>query len=121
VVSELYEDDMRALHLRNGSTIPAKSDSVKDQHIRILLVEDVSLNMILMKGILKKNMPGAVVFEALNGLQAVEIALREKMDLILMDVQMPEMDGLQATRLIRKEKNSKNRRTPIIAITAGDN
>jgi PAS domain S-box-containing protein len=119
LIGELYRHELNAKY--SNSTIGVSPYLVpKDvRKIDILLVEDVSLNMILMKGILKKNLPNAVVHEAVNGRQAVEIALLVIMDLILMDVQMPEMDGLQATRLIRKEKNSKNRRTPIIAITAG--
>jgi CheY-like chemotaxis protein len=53
-----------------------------------------------------------------NGKQAVELCARETFDLILMDVQMPEMDGLQATGLIRKNQSSRHAHTPIIAMTA---
>ena len=52
-----------------------------------------------------------------NGKQAVEIAFTLKPDLILMDILMPEMDGLEATRLIRQ--NAQTRSIPVLAITAG--
>jgi PAS domain S-box-containing protein len=119
ITAEIYQKDLQVPSISVPSGEAADSVVKPLDNIHVLVVEDVSLNMMLMRGILKKSLPHAIIHEAVNGRQAVEIAIREKMDIILMDVQMPEMDGLEATRLIRKEKISKNRRTPIIAITAG--
>ena len=80
--------------------------------VRLLVVDDAKDNRLLLDRILSKN--GAVVAEASNGQEAVDLALKESFDLILMDVQMPVMDGLQATRILREKGYSR----PIIALTA---
>jgi PAS domain S-box-containing protein len=84
--------------------------------LRILLAEDNVINSALATGILEKR--GHSMFVAVNGREAVEAAAREAFDLILMDVQMPEMDGFEATRCIRASDLPTGRRTPIVAMTA---
>ena len=61
---------------------------------------------------------GHNVSVAKNGLETLEIFEREQFDLILMDVQMPKMDGLQATRIIREKEQENGLHTPIVALTA---
>ncbi len=78
---------------------------------RILVAEDNDSNYILMNYILKKHYE---YFRARNGQEAVELAETEKPDLILMDLKMPVMDGLEATRLIK----AKTPDLPIVALTA---
>jgi len=82
---------------------------------RILLAEDNLVNQKLAVRIIEKQ--GHTVAAVRNGRQAVELAEREAFDLILMDISMPEMDGLEATALLR-EKHKQERRIPIIAMTA---
>jgi CheY-like chemotaxis protein len=84
--------------------------------LRILLAEDNVINRTLATAILEKR--GHSVVTAVNGREAVEAATREPFDLIFMDVQMPEMNGLEATRLIRKAEQTAGRHTPIAAMTA---
>jgi CheY-like chemotaxis protein len=84
--------------------------------LRILLAEDSLVNQRLAVGLLEKH--GHSVLVANNGKEAVAANKAEAFDLILMDVQMPEMDGLQATELVRAQERQTGRHTPIIAMTA---
>jgi signal transduction histidine kinase/ligand-binding sensor domain-containing protein/CheY-like chemotaxis protein len=81
----------------------------------VLLAEDNVINQKVALTILKRE--GCTVDVAENGLQAVEMAMAKTYDLILLDCQMPEMDGFEAAATIRKLETD-NRRTPIIAATA---
>ena len=80
---------------------------------RFLLVEDDSVNRMAMERILAKF--GCTVLSAGNGREALEMLGREKVDLVFMDVQMPVMDGMEATRIIREELKLT---VPIVAMTA---
>jgi len=64
------------------------------------------------------NRRGHLVEVAQNGLQAVELVAQRPFDLVLMDLQMPDMDGLEATAMIREREKQHGGRTPIIALTA---
>ena len=80
----------------------------------ILVVEDNPVNMELVRDLLEIN--GHDVFEASNGQAAIEIASRVKPDLILMDIQLPGIDGLEAARII--SGNNDLSHIPIVALTA---
>lgn len=96
-------------------SIPETSRSTVQRHI--LLVEDNVDNQFLVERILKK--AGYWVVIAGNGVAAVSAVRQTRYDLILMDVQMPEMDGFEATRAIRAWEREHNvGRVPIIALTA---
>ncbi|WP_159778345.1 PAS domain S-box protein [Flavobacterium sp. 9AF] len=83
--------------------------------INILIVEDNKVNMLLTKTLVSKAFPNAVISEASNGLHAVDVFKIAKPEIILMDIQMPVMNGYEATELIRKV----NKDVIIIALTAG--
>jgi signal transduction histidine kinase/CheY-like chemotaxis protein len=83
----------------------------------ILIVDDIEINRFILSQLLSDS-DASVVF-AENGVQAIDIYKSQKVDIILMDVVMPEMDGLDATRKIRNEASEFNPNTiPIIALTA---
>jgi len=90
-------------------TVPEKTDRP-----RVLLVEDNDRNIRLIEEILRANRYEVAV--ATNGLQAIEAAQALQPDLILMDLQLPEMDGLTATRRLRS--NPVTAAIPILALTA---
>jgi|SRR5450432_2218154 len=82
----------------------------------ILVAEDVEMNQHLIRHILESS--GARVVIAKNGSEALDLVQQQSFDCILMDVQMPEMDGIQATEQIRNLKDIHASSIPIIALTA---
>lgn len=84
--------------------------------LSVLLAEDTPANQKVVTTILRKR--GHCVTVAQNGREAVELNGRQTFDVVLMDVQMPVMDGLQATSEIRKHERKSDRSTPVIAMTA---
>ena len=95
-----------SLRLRIGSAddLPAREDTLSDSSIlkgsKLLLAEDNEMNRIVANTILEQY--GAVVDNAFNGNEAINMLNAAKYDLVLMDVRMPEMDGLEATAFIRQ-------------------
>lgn len=83
---------------------------------KILLVEDTEDNRFMMRRLLE--MDGYDVVEARNGQEAVQLAEAEKPQLVLMDLSLPVIDGLAATRLLRRMPGFAD--TPIIAVSAHD-
>lgn len=88
----------------------------QDKSLTVLLVEDTEDNRFMMRRLLE--MTGYRVVEAMNGEEAVKLAEKETPQLILMDLSLPVIDGLAATRLIRKLPALAS--TPIIAVSAHD-
>jgi signal transduction histidine kinase len=84
------------------------------ENLNVLIVEDDDLNQKVLQSLLETK--GMKCQVANNGLEALEIMLKHKFDLILMDIQMPEMDGLECTKKIKR--HSEWRDIPIIALTA---
>jgi len=84
--------------------------------LRILLVEDNPMNQIFAQGILKKL--DSVVTTVENGQEAIDAYDKQTFDIILMDGQMPKMDGFEATQMIRAKEEGTGRHIPIIALTA---
>ena len=87
-----------------------------ERPLRILVAEDNVVNQRLAVSLLERR--GHSVTVARNGRQAVEATARERFDVVLMDVQMPEMNGLEATETIRARESASGTRVPIIAMTA---
>lgn len=99
-------------------TLSEAVDSEKnDSPVRILLAEDSAVNQLVVTGILSKL--GYVVDPVFNGQEALARLREFAYDLVIMDIQMPEMDGLEATRIIRDQASAVLRHdVPVIALTA---
>jgi CheY-like chemotaxis protein len=85
--------------------------------MRILVAEDDTINQKLIVSLLRK-MGFMDVTVASNGKQAAETYAARDFDMVLMDIQMPEIDGFEATRLIRADEQRRGKRVPIVACTA---
>jgi signal transduction histidine kinase/CheY-like chemotaxis protein/integral membrane sensor domain MASE1 len=117
--SELHQAIARILCYGEGpQSTPAAIQAVQNhsQLLHILLVEDNAVNQRVASGLLEKR--GHRVVVAGNGIEALKALEREAYDLVLMDVQMPEMDGLEATAKIREMEKHGARHQPVIALTA---
>ena len=105
-----------------ASTAPSFAEDAapltqRDRKLRVLLAEDNSINQDVTIGMLELLGCDCVIAE--NGRRAVELLSgSQRFDLVLMDCQMPEMDGFEATRLVRSIEAASGRRTPIVAVTA---
>jgi CheY-like chemotaxis protein len=85
-------------------------------HLRILLAEDNTVNQVLAVRLLEKR--GHKVTVAANGKEALAAIEKDSFDLVFMDVQMPEMDGFEATERIRANEKASGNHLPVIAMTA---
>ncbi len=94
----------------NSSTVLTYSS------LRILIAEDQPVNMFLLTTIIKDLLPEAEIIESTNGIDAVAMFIRRKPDLVFMDIQMPDLNGYETTRVMRS--GEKDTRVPIIALTA---
>lgn len=98
---------------RNG-----KPKEIRLHDLNILLAEDNEFNTMVAVDTLERMIPGVRIDVAPTGKVAVELAIKNRYDLILMDLQMPEMDGYEATRLLRSYNDENINSVPIIAMTA---
>jgi len=93
--------------------------NIYEKNFNILVVEDTILNMVLVKAMLSSILPKSKIVEAVNGKEAINKFKEENISIIFMDIQMPILDGISATREIRKlEKLENKKNIPIIALTA---
>jgi len=120
---ELYTTLSRAIqYTKKDSEIPVAkvntTQSVFLQPLKVLLADDNPVNMALNLRMMNSLTPNAKLIEAVNGQEALDQCKKEVFDLILMDVQMPVMDGIEATKLIRLLPNYTS--VPIIGVTAGN-
>ena len=87
---------------------------------KILIVEDVMLNMMLIKKLVRVHCPDAIILEATDGQQGVNVFIEQQPDLIFMDIHMPVLDGYLATQSIRSFAEENALKQPIVvALSAG--
>jgi len=108
-------DDNTAL-IEKATPADEQVNSATGRRINILVAEDTPFNQKFIRRLLDRWGHRSVIVE--NGRKAIEALAREKFDLVLMDVQMPEMDGFEATQAIRAQEAASGTHVPIIAMTA---
>lgn len=120
--SELRDAIARVLGVRKKEAIPLVTTAslgdprASTRHLRVLLAEDNTVNQRLAVRLLEKR--GHQVVVTANGREALTALEKETFDLVLMDVQMPEMDGLEATAALRQKENGSELRSWVVALTA---
>ncbi|HKD38558.1 MAG TPA: response regulator, partial [Pirellulales bacterium] len=116
--SELVESLLNATSASNRASDDGQlpHDGAPGRSLRVLLVEDGAVNREVALGLLE--IAGHDVTIAENGFEALEVFDKARFDVILMDLEMPKMDGLQAAQAIRQREGASGERVPIIAMTA---
>ncbi|GAB4398722.1 MAG: hypothetical protein OHK0053_17850 [Microscillaceae bacterium] len=112
-LSHLYESRTEEEKVNPAANLP----EIYQETYTILIAEDNAINLLLARKMLTSLIPNAHLVEARNGEEAIQMFFQEKPDLVLMDVQMPKINGYEATRRIRSQKEGPQ--VPIIALTAG--
>jgi CheY-like chemotaxis protein len=108
--------------LKENSAVAAAAEldqpapASRTRRLRLLLAEDNPVNQLLAARLLEKQ--GHEVVVVANGQEAIEVSARDPFDAVLMDVQMPVVDGMTATRTIREREKRTGAHLPIIALTA---
>jgi CheY-like chemotaxis protein len=88
---------------------------------RFLVVDDHPINRLLVRQILKNNWKNCELVEADNGIKALDALRQQDFDVVLMDMVMPEMDGIEATTALRLSFDQPTRDTPVLGLTANVN
>ncbi|MDD2475647.1 MAG: response regulator [Dysgonamonadaceae bacterium] len=123
VLAELKNEKLRAEKLNKNNLEKAASHdnieySLQEKSFTILIAEDNQVNMYLAKILVQQLTPNSIIVEARDGEEAVKLFFENKPDFVLMDIQMPNMNGYEATQKIRSEEQGEP--TPIVALTAGN-
>lgn len=118
-IEDIY-NSLSRLNQKNGEAAYTDAKSIKatGDVVKVLIAEDNKVNMLLATTIIKRIAPNAVILEAGNGHQALGHFELNQPDLILMDIQMPEMNGFETTQKIREMEQDTH--VPIIALTAAN-
>jgi two-component system, sensor histidine kinase and response regulator len=118
VHAELRDAMVTVLNVTGQGPEPVTRHSVREERARcsVLVADDVEINREMVRIILEKQ--GHRVTMACNGREAVDLYLQGRFDIVFMDMQMPVLDGYQATREIRVHEQARDRVTPVVAMTA---
>lgn len=115
--SQTFNDEPASF--RNARECHVEKSELYESSFRILVVEDNQINMMLINAIFSSIMPSCKILQAENGDQALAIFMNESPDIVFMDVQLPGKDGRKITEEIRVLESGREKRIPVIALTAG--
>ena len=118
VLAELKNEKMQKSKIKKTQTIDEKENLLKEEVFNILIAEDNEVNMHLAKIMIQQLLPKSTIIEARDGEEAVRLFFDKNPDFVLMDIQMPNMNGYEATQEIRLKEEGIS--TPIVALTAGN-
>ena len=112
---------LRIIAVKEAQAAAAMARHLADQPFRILLVDDNAVNLLVTRMMLKKCFPKVDVMEASSGAVALDMLRTQHVDLALMDMVMPEMDGMQTTERLRQDFDAPKCHLPVLALTASVN
>jgi signal transduction histidine kinase/ActR/RegA family two-component response regulator len=112
---------LRRIAMHDAKVAAEMARTLVDQVLQILLVDDNAVNLLVARMMLKKCFPQATIVEASNGPDALVALRKQYFDLVLMDMVMPDMDGLQVTQAIRQTLPAPVCNMPVLALTASSN
>lgn len=112
------ESVQTATPLNTAGSSHSVQQAINELAVEILVVDDNPVNRLLVQQVIHAHWPLAKVTQAENGQKALTRLSAQKFDLILMDMLMPEMDGIEATQLVRQDPSSPNQWIPVLGLTA---
>jgi signal transduction histidine kinase/ActR/RegA family two-component response regulator len=116
-----FQLPLRSVAIKEAQAAAEMARMLVDKPIQILLVDDNAVNLLVARMMLKKCFPRAQIVEASSGAFALEKLQEQHFDLTLMDMVMPEMDGMQVTRTLREKFPAPTCHMPVLALTASAN
>ena len=116
-----FQLPLRSIAVKEAQAAAEMARVLVDKPIQILLVDDNAVNLLVARMMLTKCFPKAHIVETSSGAMALEKLREHTFDLTLMDMVMPEMDGMQATQILRKEFAAPACHMPVLALTASAN
>lgn len=116
-----FQLPLRSIAVKEAQAAAEMARLLVDKPIKILLVDDNAVNLLVARMMLKKCFPKADIVEASSGAVALEQLREQAFDLTLMDMVMPDMDGMQVTQILRQEFDAPASHMPVLALTASAN
>jgi signal transduction histidine kinase/ActR/RegA family two-component response regulator len=116
-----FQVPLRSIAVKEAQAAAEMARMLVDKPIQILLVDDNAVNLLVARMMLTKCFPKAQIEQANSGAVALEKLREQKFDLTLMDMVMPEMDGMEVTQIVRREFPEPKCHMPILALTASAN
>lgn len=116
-----FQLPLRSIAVKDAQAAAEMARMLVDKSLQILLVDDNAVNLLVARMMLKKCFPKAEIVQVNSGREALEKLRNQSFDLTLMDMVMPEMDGMEVTQILRRDFASPTCHMPVLALTASSN